>query len=53
MAHKESKKAGKEVEGEHVVQRNAFGGVHVDEDDLRAAFDFFDVHKKGTLVCLC
>ena len=32
------------------VPRNEFGGVYVDEEELRAAFDFFDVHKKGTLV---
>lgn len=35
-----------------LVPRNEFGGVYVDEEELRAAFDFFDVHKKGTLVCL-
>jgi hypothetical protein len=35
------------------VPRNEFGGVYVDEEELRAAFDFFDVHKKGTLVRVC
>ena len=35
------------------VPRNEFGGVYVDEEELRAAFDFFDVHKKGTLVSAC
>jgi hypothetical protein len=33
-----------------VVPRNEFGGVYVDEEELKAAFDFFDVQKKGTLV---
>jgi hypothetical protein len=33
-----------------LVPRNEFGGVYVDEEELRAAFDFFDVNKKGTLV---
>ena len=27
------------------VPRNEFGGVYVDEEELRAAFDFFDVQK--------
>ena len=31
------------------VPRNEFGGVLVDEEELRAAFDFFDVQKKGVL----
>jgi len=39
-------------EGDPVV-RNEFGGVFVDEEELRAAFDFFDVNKKGTLVRFC
>ena len=38
------------VDDGDVVPRNEFGGVYVDEEELRAAFDFFDVHKKGTLV---
>jgi len=38
-------------EGDPVV-RNEFGGVFVDEEELRAAFDFFDVNKKGTLVLI-
>ena len=29
------------------VPRNEFGGVLVDEEELKAAFDFFDVNKKG------
>eukprot|EP00296_Roombia_truncata_P001367 JP437133.1.p1 GENE.JP437133.1~~JP437133.1.p1 ORF type:complete len:184 (+),score=46.39 JP437133.1:1-552(+) len=31
------------------VPRNELGGVYVDEEELRAAFDFFDIHKKGVL----
>ena len=31
------------------VPRNEFGGVYVDEEELKAAFDFFDVNKKGLL----
>ena len=44
-------KDAKAAEDGDVVPRNEFGGVYVDEEELRAAFDFFDVHKKGTLVC--
>ena len=44
-------KAGKtQANDGDLVPRNEFGGVYVDEEELRAAFDFFDVHKKGTLV---
>jgi hypothetical protein len=46
-------KAGKtQANDGDLVPRNEFGGVYVDEEELRAAFDFFDVHKKGTLVGL-
>uniref|UniRef100_A0A7S0U1V1 EF-hand domain-containing protein n=2 Tax=Hemiselmis andersenii TaxID=464988 RepID=A0A7S0U1V1_HEMAN len=34
---------------EDPVQRNELGGVYVDEDELKAAFEFFDVHKRGVL----
>ncbi|EKX44255.1 hypothetical protein GUITHDRAFT_95073 [Guillardia theta CCMP2712] len=34
---------------EDPVPRNELGGVYVDEEELKAAFDFFDVHKKGVL----
>eukprot|EP00960_Hanusia_phi_P045680 757383-Hanusia_phi.AAC.7 len=34
---------------EDPVPRNELGGVYVDEEELKAAFDFFDIHKKGVL----
>mmetsp|Transcript_10225 Transcript_10225/g.25259 ORF Transcript_10225/g.25259 Transcript_10225/m.25259 type:complete len:196 (+) Transcript_10225:146-733(+) len=34
---------------EDLVRRNEFGGVYVDEDELKAAFEFFDVHRRGVL----
>jgi hypothetical protein len=47
MSHQKEAKAEEESDP---VPRNEFGGVYVDEEELRAAFDFFDVQKKGTLV---
>jgi len=37
------------AEADDPVPRNEFGGVLIDEEELKAAFDFFDVSKKGTL----
>lgn len=41
--------AGANATTDDEVRRNEFGGVYVDEEELKAAFDFFDVGKKGTL----
>uniref|UniRef100_A0A7S3D8C7 EF-hand domain-containing protein n=1 Tax=Palpitomonas bilix TaxID=652834 RepID=A0A7S3D8C7_9EUKA len=32
------------------VRRNEYGGVYVDEEELRAAFNFFDTQGKGHIV---
>ncbi|KAJ1469950.1 hypothetical protein T484DRAFT_1981206 [Baffinella frigidus] len=39
---------GGKAEEDH-VKRNEHGGVLVDEDELKAAFEFFDVQNKGVL----